>query len=71
MGASLLLPRLISQQRAAEYLLTGKTVTGVVAEADGLVLEAVDKVLHNCMQLLNQLRTVHHTCSSILFLPSV
>lgn len=43
MGASLLLPRLISQQRAAEYLLTGRTVSGAVAKADGLVLEAVDK----------------------------
>ena len=44
MGASLLLPRLISQQTAAEYLLTGKTVKGSVAVKDGLVLEAVDKV---------------------------
>jgi enoyl-CoA hydratase/carnithine racemase len=44
MGASLLLPRLISQQLAAEYLLTGKTVTGGIAAADGLVIKAVDKV---------------------------
>ena len=40
----MLLPRLISQQRAVEYLLSGETVTGVTAAADGLVMKAVDKV---------------------------
>ena len=44
MGVSLLLPRLIPPQRAAEYLLSGTTVSGVAAVTDGLVLEAVDKV---------------------------
>lgn len=43
MGASVLLPRLISPQKAFEYLLAGSTVSGVTARNDGLVLEAVSK----------------------------
>lgn len=43
MGASVLLPRLISPQRAFEYLLSGATVSGTVAKDHGLVLEAVKK----------------------------
>jgi enoyl-CoA hydratase len=43
MGASVLLPRLISSQKAFEYLLTGATVSGSVAKDHGLVLEAVSK----------------------------
>lgn len=43
MGASVLLPRLISPQRAFEYLLSGATVSGSVAKDHGLVLEATKK----------------------------
>jgi enoyl-CoA hydratase/carnithine racemase len=45
MGASVLLPRLISPQKAFEYLLAGSTVSGAAARDDGLVLEAVSKEL--------------------------
>mmetsp|Transcript_19825 Transcript_19825/g.28511 ORF Transcript_19825/g.28511 Transcript_19825/m.28511 type:complete len:286 (-) Transcript_19825:61-918(-) len=57
MGASLLLPRLIAPQKAAEYLLLGSTVTGNVAKADGLVLEAVpkDNVVPRALQLAHEL----------------
>lgn len=44
MGASLLLPRLVAQQKATEYLLTGMSASGEEAAKDGLVLKAVDKV---------------------------
>ena len=44
MGASLLLPRLISSQLASYYLATGRTVTGTEAASDGLVLKAVPEV---------------------------
>jgi enoyl-CoA hydratase/carnithine racemase len=44
MGASYLLPRVISSQLASDYLLTGKIVSGDIAKRDGLVLDAVPKV---------------------------
>eukprot|EP00604_Paraphysomonas_vestita_P002399 CAMPEP_0174819668 /NCGR_PEP_ID=MMETSP1107-20130205/3052_1 /TAXON_ID=36770 /ORGANISM="Paraphysomonas vestita, Strain GFlagA" /LENGTH=178 /DNA_ID=CAMNT_0016033615 /DNA_START=310 /DNA_END=846 /DNA_ORIENTATION=+ len=57
MGASVLLPRLISPQRAFEYLLTGATVSGTTAQQHGLVLEAVPKneVLPKAIQLAESL----------------
>jgi enoyl-CoA hydratase len=42
-GASVLLPRLITPQQAFKYLLTGATVSGSAAREHGLVLEAVSK----------------------------
>ena len=43
MGASLMLPRVVSQEYAAYLLLSGAIVTGTEAASRGLVLEAVDK----------------------------
>ena len=42
LGFSYLLPRLVGAQRAAEILLTGRTVTAEEAAAMGMVLNAVD-----------------------------
>jgi hypothetical protein len=57
MGASVLLPRLISPQKAFHYLLAGSTVSGAAARDDGLVLEAVPKeeVLSRAISLAESL----------------
>lgn len=55
MGASLLLPRLIGQELACEYLLTGKTVKGEEGAKDGLVLKSVDK--HDVLNSAKELAT--------------
>lgn len=57
MGASVLLPRLISPQKAFDYLLTGSTVSGGTAQQHGLILEAVDKV--HLLSPLSLLLTAH------------
>ncbi len=44
MGASLLLPRLVSQEYATWLLLTGAIITGTEAQKKGLVLATADKV---------------------------
>lgn len=55
-GFSYMLPRLIGYQRAAEILLTGRTVYAEEAAAIGMILKAVDddKVIEESLALAHQ-----------------
>jgi enoyl-CoA hydratase len=57
MGGSWFLPRLLGTQRAAEWLYTGRLVTGQEAAAEGLALEALaaDEVLPAALALARRI----------------
>lgn len=59
MGGSWLLPRLIGQQRAAEWLYTGRLVSGTEAAAVGMALRSLpaDQVLAAAIDLAEQIAT--------------
>ena len=44
MGSSVLLPRIVGDEKASYLLLSGSLLTGLEAKTMGLVLDAVDKV---------------------------
>jgi enoyl-CoA hydratase len=57
MGGSWFLPRILGQQRAAEWLYTGRLVTGAEAAAQGLALRALPAadVLSDALELAEQI----------------
>lgn len=57
MGGSWFLPRILGQQRASEWLYTGRLVTGAEAAAQGLALRALPAadVLSDALELAEQI----------------
>lgn len=59
-GAAWLIPRIVGRSRAADLLLSGRTVTGAEAEAMGLVNRAVESA-HTLTEALNYARDLVRT----------
>jgi enoyl-CoA hydratase len=59
MAGTWLLPRILGQQRAAEWLYTGRIMTGEVATGHGMALEHVtnDEVLPRALELAAEIAT--------------